>query len=145
MIQLKLDKYLSVLYGSIWSKFWAGAKNSNNRTSKIVYQISNVLTSSQPQLNINATHFAIYHNKNALKSPGNTSGTFLNFLIFLLGNLALFEGQRCLFFGCATSFKNLIWRTPLIISRENSKITKNDDTSSPMLPEQLGPDGRPSV
>jgi hypothetical protein len=37
MIQLKLDKYLSVLYGLIWSKFGAGAKNSNNRTSKIVY------------------------------------------------------------------------------------------------------------
>ncbi len=37
MIKLKLDKYLSVLYGSIWSKFGAGAKNSNNRTSKIVY------------------------------------------------------------------------------------------------------------
>jgi hypothetical protein len=65
-----------ILYGSIWSKF--GAKNSKSR----ITQVPNVLTSSQPHPNINETHLVIYHNKNALKSPGNTSGTFLNFLIY---------------------------------------------------------------
>ncbi len=30
----------------------------------------------------NQIYFVIYHNKNAFKSPGNISGTFLNFLIY---------------------------------------------------------------
>jgi hypothetical protein len=42
------------------------------------------LRSSQPQPNINATHFVIYHNKNALKSPGNISEIFLIFFTLTL-------------------------------------------------------------
>jgi hypothetical protein len=82
-----------ILYGSIWSKF--GAKNSKSRTNQNVPQISNVLISSQPQPNINATRFVIYHNKNALKSPGKIYRGLLLIFLCKLNDFTEFLSNFC--------------------------------------------------
>jgi hypothetical protein len=50
-----------------------------------------------------------------------------------------------IFVGCATSLKFGGLHSSFQKKILKDKIKKNDNTSSPMLPEQFGPDGRPSV